>query len=239
MQSYEEARHRGFDNLPVRDADGHIRRMVRNDALRAAKSWDVLETEAVPIDTDLLVARDAPVFSLLDRFAHRDILFCLGRQGIDGVVTVYDLNQPAAHLFAFGLILICESELADLLRRHLGENPGVAKERAEAVLGRGRMGVRRWDRARAENNDLHLSSSLTFGEKLELLPHFGLEELAARLAVAPDRLLAQLDEIKALRDALAHYDDGDRLADPHRVYEQMRRTYAVAQRIASEAAAPE
>lgn len=116
-ETYEQASDLGFDDLPVRDHDGQIRRMVSAAALRDANdTWDVLDSEAVVLDADSLVAREAPVFSLLDRFVERDVLFALGRRGVDGVVTIYDLNQPAAHLLGFGLILISEADVG----RHAG-----------------------------------------------------------------------------------------------------------------------
>jgi hypothetical protein len=102
---------------------------------------DFLESKAVQLTADQLVSRDAPAFALLERLAEEgsQILFCLGRRGVDGVVTVYDLNQPAAHLFGFGLVLICEAELGRLLRERLGEDPIEARRRAVAVIGKGRM----------------------------------------------------------------------------------------------------
>jgi hypothetical protein len=230
---YNEARERGFDNLPVQDSDGRIRRVVSTSALANATDWDFLRSAATPLSTDQLVARDAPAFSLLERLGDEetDLLFCLGRRGVDGLVTVYDLNQPAAHLLGFGLVLICEAELGRVLRECLGEDPSTARERVEAVIGRGRMGVRRWERAREADIEVHLASTLTFGEKCELLPEYGLGDLAARLRVEGEWLMAELREIRALRDALAHYDDEDRLADPVWVHERMHRTHSLAQRI--------
>jgi hypothetical protein len=232
--TYKNARERGFDYLPVRDADGLIRRVIPTAALENAQTWDFLESEAIPLSADQLVARDAPAFTLLDRLAERDgdLLFCLGRHGVDGVVTVYDLNQPAAHLFGFGLILICEAEVTRTLRMNLGEDPAEAKTRAEEILGHRVLGIRRWERARSENSELHLASSLTFGEKCKLLPRYGLDELALALSVAPAWLESELAEIKDLRNAIAHYDEDVKLADPTWVHDVMRRTHALAQRVA-------
>jgi hypothetical protein len=36
-----------FDYLPVRDADGFIRRLVPTASLATAESWDFLESEAI------------------------------------------------------------------------------------------------------------------------------------------------------------------------------------------------
>ena len=238
--TYEEARERGFDYLPVRDADGLIRRLVPTASLATAENWDFLGSDAIQLSTDQLVARDSPAFSLLDRLAERDgeLLFCLGRHGVDGVVTVYDLNQPEAHLFGFGLVLICEAEVTRVLRQHLGEDPEEAKKRAREVLGRRALGIRRWDRARGENSELHLASSLTFGEKCKLLPYYGLDDLASGLGVEPLWLDSELREINALRNAIAHYDDEVKLTDPVWVHDIMRRTHVLAQRIAESATPP-
>jgi hypothetical protein len=236
QETFKEASRLGYDFLPVRDDDGVIRRVVATAVLRNSNGWDGVAAGMQVIETDSLVARDAPVFSLLDRFAVREVLFSLGRGGVDGVVTVYDLNQPAAHLFGFGLVLICEAELARVLRDRLGEDPSSAKARAERILGKRSMGVRRWQDARKRDKELHLASTLTFGEKLKLLPALGLTDLAARLGLNPDELMADLAEVKELRNALAHYDDEDRLADPKWVHSRMRLANALCRRLVDDRA---
>ena len=123
-----------------------------------------------------------------------------------------------------------------MLRQHLGEDPEEAKKRAGEVLDRRALGMRRWNRARRENSELHLASSLTFGEKCNLLPHYGLEDLASSLGVDPAWLDSELREINALRNAIAHYDDEVKLTDPVWVHDIMRRTHLLAQRIAESAA---
>jgi hypothetical protein len=233
-KTYHEACKRGFDHLPVRDSDGMIRRVVPTAALANVDSWEGAERHAAPLNADLLIARDAPAFSLLERLAHGsgDVLFCLGRDGVDGVVTVFDLNQPAAHLLGFGLVLICEAEVTRVVRQHLGEDPETAKQRVEAGLTHRPIGIKRWERARQVNTELHLASSLTFGEKCELLPEYGLPDLAERLGVDEEQLMEELLAIKELRDALAHYDDADRLAHPEWVHARMRRAHVLAQQLA-------
>jgi hypothetical protein len=226
--AYEQGTEMGFDVLPIREADGEIRRFVRTDALRAKKTWRSVDAEALPLGADHLVARDAPVFSLIERFAqHPELtaLFCLGRAGVDGVVTVYDLNQPPAHLFAFGLVLICEAELASVLRSQLGDDPDHAVERAQVALKKNSRGIKRWLRARTADSDIHLAAALSFEEKLQLLPRFGLDQLASRLAVQADGLLQELVAVKDFRNALAHYDESDRLNDVDWVLASMRRSH--------------
>jgi hypothetical protein len=201
---------------------------VRTDALRAKKTWRSVDAEALPLGADHLVARDAPVFSLIERFAqHPEVaaFFCLGRGGVDGVVTVYDLNQPPAHLFAFGLVMICEAELAGVLRSHLGDDPDHALERAQETLKKNSRGIKRWLRARHADSDIHLAAALSFEEKLQLLPRLGLDELASTLGVQADALLEELVAVKDFRNALAHYDESDRLNDADWVLASMRRSH--------------
>lgn len=89
-------------------------------------------------------------------------------------------------------------------RPDLGGDPSEAAKRVEAVLGRRPIGIKRWERARKHNGELHLASSLTFGERCELLPTYGLEQLASLLVVESAWLKSELWVIKELRDALAH-----------------------------------
>jgi len=90
-----------FDVLPVAEEDGRIVRFVRRTALLGhnSDSWQGVRFE--DIHPDDIVSASSPLFELLGRFSReRPRLFVLGRRRIDGIVTVYDLNQPAAHQFA-------------------------------------------------------------------------------------------------------------------------------------------
>jgi hypothetical protein len=173
-ETYAIAQERGFDQLPVLERDRKIRRLVPTRMLVRHQGWDTAEGDMEPITADLLVARDAPAFSLLERFEQAPALFTLGRDGIDGIVTVYDLNQPPAHVLGFGLALIVESGVSDLLRDHLGEDPEEALASAAAILGTKAPGIEYWKKARKADADVHLASKLGFGEKLRILPSHGL-----------------------------------------------------------------
>lgn len=135
QSTYEIATERGYDVLPVQDGTGSIVSTVARDTLRDQKSWDAVLVRQEPLTAERLVAREAPVLRLLDRLEAQEVLFTLGRSGVDGVVTIYDLNQPAAHLLGFGMALICESDVTRELRASLGEDPDTAYARAHAVLG--------------------------------------------------------------------------------------------------------
>jgi hypothetical protein len=230
-ETYETAIVRGYDVLPVRRGSAPITETVTTESLCGAESWSAALRDVQSLTAERLVARESSVFRLLDRLEQHDVLFTLGRSGVDGVVTVYDLNQPAAHLFGFGLALICESDVLRTLRVELGEDPDVAYERARQVLGSSR-GLSTWKRARKGGRELHVASSLMLGEKLRLLRKLGLERLADEHRVSPGCLSQELTDIQELRNALAHYDeDDDRLEDPRWTFERMRTAQQFADRV--------
>lgn len=231
--THEHAAKHGYDHLPVRDDDGVIRRVVPTRALEHTDSWAHAFGEATSISTDQLAARDAPVFSLLERLQTHEVLFTLGRDGVDGVVTIFDLNQPAAHLLGFGLALICESEIARILQLQLGDEPQPAEDAVADVLGAKAPGLRRYRKAREADANVQLSASLMFGEKLKVLSEESLEGLAERRGVPASEMKRQLEEIKDLRNAIGHSDNAkDRLADPHWVHARMTLAYSLARWIA-------
>jgi hypothetical protein len=227
-ETFAIAGERGYDILPVRREDGAIRTTVATKLLAYADSWDAVLPHQESLTPDRLVARESPVLRLLDRLHEHAILFTLGRSGVDGVVTVYDLNQPAAHLFAFGMALICEADVAETLRRVLGEDPDHAFAVAAETLSAS-PGLRRWKRMRRTDDELHIASTLMFGEKLTLLRATGLEKLAQLHGLPPDAIARDLEGICALRNAVGHYDD--QLDDPEWVFDRMRLAQSFAERV--------
>jgi hypothetical protein len=231
-ETCEIAVERGFDFLPVEDSHGQILSTIATSELRGASSWDEVLPQQQPLTPDRLVARESPVLRLLERLEQHPILFTLGRGGVDGVVTIYDLNQPAAHLFGFGMALICEADVTEALRSELGEDPNEAYSRAHAVIGRRSRGLAAWKRARLADRELHVASMLTFGEKLTVLRGNGLAALADIHGINEASFLVELKEICALRNAIGHYnDDDDRLNDPRWTFERMRLVQRFADRV--------
>lgn len=231
-QTCDLAVERSFDILPIEDADGQILSTIATLDLQAASSWDDVLPHRKPLTPDRLVAREAPVLRLLERLERHEILFTLGRGGVDGVVTIFDLNQPAAHLFGFGMALICEADVTEALRAELGEEPDVAHHRAAQILKNSRS-LAAWMRARAAGQELHVASRLTFGEKLAVLRENGLAVLAASHGVAPAALDAELRDICDLRNAIGHYnhEDDDHLKDPQWTMERMKLAQRFADRV--------
>jgi hypothetical protein len=230
--TYELATERGYDILPVEDASGSIVSTVATRTLDQATSWEAVLAQQELLTPERLVAREAPVLRLLDRLEQHEILFTLGRTGVDGVVTIYDLNQPAAHLLGFGMALICESDVTRELRATLGEDPDAAYQRAHDALGKTSRRLAAWKHDRSAGRELHVAAALMFGEKLAILRKRGFASLAAVHGLTEDALIDELEEIAALRNAIGHYDEqDDRLADPQWTFKRMKVARRYAERV--------
>ena len=185
----------------------------------------------MPLTADILVSADAPALSVLDRLVGKAVLFTLGASGVDGVITIYDLNQPSAHLLGFGLVLVCEEALARWIRLQLGSDADKAAEKVRRLNAAG-SGYARWKKLR--NTDRHgdLASALTFGEKIGVIEALGPEELARHYQIDASDLLTKLEHMRELRNAIGHYDEG-RLDDPAWVHMRMLETRDIARNLAS------
>jgi hypothetical protein len=228
-----------FDFLPVRGRDGSIKSFVETAALAGISSWEGLVDIEQPIDVDLLVAESSPLFSLLERFHHHPILLVLTRDGIGGIVTVFDLNQPAAHQFAFGLALVIEAEVADVIRTDLRDGPlhetvddRVIRElEREPALTSARK-LRKWRAIRRRGDHIDVLAALGFDEKLNLLTRLGLagdlrSRCVDRYQDSDAALVNDLRrEVKELRNDIAHERIG--LLDHKKMYERIRLTYELA-----------
>lgn len=203
------ASHQGFDWLPLKDPDGIIRRMVEVAKLEGVKSWKQARSRSEVIGVERIVAGSAPMFSILDRFDDPRPLMCLGPKGIDRIVTVYDLNQPAAHHFGFALALVVEAEVTAAIEESLttAEHDLANCEGVILACGVRPTALKYWHRDRS----LALVPSLSFEPKLTVLKTYGLEALVKRVGShyssaksVREQLLRDLADTNALRDAVAH-----------------------------------
>jgi hypothetical protein len=242
-----------FDVLPVEETDGRIVRYVLRDDLETHRSdpWDQVEFKA--IRPDEIVSSVNPLLDLLDRFdPSTPRLFVLGRQHIDRIVTVYDLNQPAAHHFAFALAIVVEAALARAIEerarvetRSPDEDVAVDADRwiREQVLelsnrySHAKARAEAWHAKTERGTQVRLTSELLLQDKIALIDRIGLTNDLARRCRQPycrsdKELLAALDRVRKLRNAVAH--DREELADEWSVCTWMRTTYHLAQDLASE-----
>jgi hypothetical protein len=235
-----------FDVLPVREDDGRIVRLASREHLDAHESetdWDGFAFDQIYPDD--IVSATTPLLEVLERLSpHKPRLFVLGRRHIDGIATIYDLNQPAAHLFAFGLALVVEAELSQALEEaarrgphkldiEVDENLASDIENAsEEGFSDARKRVRSWRKKAELGEQVRLSQELSFSDKIGLIEVMGLApQLANRCrapygASGPDLVQCLKNEVKELRNAVAH--DRGELADERILWRWMLTTYHVA-----------
>jgi hypothetical protein len=122
------------------------------------------------------MAESSPLFALLGRFDDTPILFVLRRDGVSGIVTVFDLNQPAAHQFAFGLALVVEGEVADVVATDAAKRGDgvtvdetlvpVLEQKPKLVSNRD---LDTWRRKKRRGEQLDVLESIGFAAKIGLL----------------------------------------------------------------------
>ncbi|HTX06961.1 MAG TPA: hypothetical protein VME22_00035 [Solirubrobacteraceae bacterium] len=226
----DEATRNSFDLLPVRTGHRPITRMISRAALESLNDWSQLADLVMPLTADVLVSADAPALSVLDRLDRHSVLFTLGAAGVEGVITIYDLNEPSAHLLGFGLVLVCEEALTAWIRPHLGSDADQAAAKIRALKAVG-SGFRRWKRLRDADRHGDLATALTLWEKIRVIEGLGPAELAQRIGIESTDLLPRLERVRELRNAIGHYDE-ESLADPTWVHTRMVETRDLARSLA-------
>lgn len=226
-----EATRNGFDLLPVRKGDRPITHTITRAALAGLSDWAQLDQVVIPLTADVLVSADAPALSVLDRLDRHSVLFTLGAAGVEGVITIYDLNEPSAHLLGFGLVLVCEEALAAWIRPRLGTDVDQAAAKIRTLNAAG-SGFGRWRRLRDADRHGDLATALTLGEKIRVIEGLGPAELAQRVSLASADLVPKLKRVRELRNAIGHYDE-ESLADPTWVHKRMVETRDLARNLAT------
>lgn len=234
-----------YDVLPIVESDGRIVKYVRRQVLenhRADADWTYVSLcEILPDD---LATATTPLLDLLGRFTReRPRLFVLGRHGVDGIVTVFDLNQPAAHQFGFGLALVVEAELSREIEGAAaisgGESDtdvddgiyrriqGLGRERHKDIRSRAAA----WRSKIDAGEQLRLTNELVFADKILLVKKMRLGQTLGDRVSAPhgphvSRFFAAVEQVRALRNAVAH--DREELANEWKVYKWMQTTMQLA-----------
>jgi hypothetical protein len=234
----EHAVNQGYDWMPVRDDDGMIRQLVETKKLKGLEKFSEVKDQARKVTVADLVGTETPIFSILKRLQDRPFLLCLGRSGIDGIVTPYDLNQPAAHYFGFALAIVIESEMARAIEKELVDDEEIARIAEEE--GVGKKWVTNWREAKQSSTQPRLVNLLSFGDKITLLKRAGASPLMARCsalhfpeAISIEKMLAYLREVLDLRDAVAH--EKPTLHEHSVMFQRLRIAHSLAHAFTAEA----
>jgi hypothetical protein len=204
-------------------------------------TWDGFRFEGIQADD--IVSSTTPLLDVLERLhPERPRLFVLGRRSIEAIVTIYDLNQPAAHHLAFALALVIEAELGGAIERHARYSDDeldtdvderLASEALRlpaAQYGGAHRRVSTWRRKLRAGEQVRFLQELVFHDKLGLVSQMGLsQELAGRCRSPYDDAEALIrtlnEEVRSLRNAVAH---ARALPEEKEIWRWMRSTHHLA-----------
>jgi len=215
LAAFERAETHGYDWMPLRDRDGQVTRLVSRSELqrlRDQRTFPDVRRLGRPISVRHLISLESPIHVLVRRLADEPFLCCLGPNGVEHVVTRWDLAHPGAQQFAFGLALVVEAELGACLTNSMTESDFrkviATLDESNTLRTRGE----KWMRRTSRKEGLGFVESLTFGQKMALLDKSAdarrrLSEIARGglwERHQPHRLRADLDEIRKMRNGLGH-----------------------------------
>lgn len=182
---------KAFDFLPVRD-DGRVVGLLHAIECRENDGSGLVREAMIPLHEGIVASAEKTILDFMVSALKDPCQFVVGEDGIEGLVTLSDLQRMPAQAALFTLAMGIEGRLADLLLRVIGADP------SEALVHRA---IDQGPRSKIESyiaSDSYVSwpLALMFGQKIELAIQLGL----------PAVLADQLDEWRELRNALAHLD---------------------------------
>lgn len=181
----------GFDQVPV-EHDGHIIGVLERKpeiVSGPVKQW------MRQLDDAILIPGDAPVARFIRLAAHSSYRLVVTDDGITGVVTRSDLIKLPVRIFAFTLVTHLESMIAAAIRAAYPNDDGWLQHLDKG--GQDRVQAE-WRRRRQQLLDPPLLECTTFYQKYNaLVGCYAMDEEAC----------AELDQIRQLRNTIAHGDD--------------------------------
>lgn len=138
----------------------------------------------------------AGIFRVLQKRSH---VFVVAGSSVSGIVTLADLNKPAARIYLFGVISLLEMHLTFWISEHYEDD---AWKRAISD-GRLRRAEELLERRRDSGQDLSLLDCLQFCDKRDLV--LGSDQAVETLdLVVKKRVEGRLKEAEKMRNNLAH-----------------------------------
>jgi CBS domain-containing protein len=185
-----------FDFLPVREnADGPIIGLFRRtDATETGSAC--VSRIMQPLSGDILIGADAPLLDFVYAADTHPCRLVLGRRGIEGLVTLSDIQRLPVRTVLFSLFIHLELLLTDALRRDLGPDQPpfdlLSPDRAAKTR-------ERWEAAKNADMDRDQFNALQFGDKKSIAKKRRL------LGISASRINEDLERIERdLRNPIAH-----------------------------------
>lgn len=188
-----------FDFLPVRDQpDGPIVGLFRRKEVQNADGRRVSDVMQ-PLTGDILIGADAPLLDFVYLADQRRCRLVIDRRGIEGLVTLSDIQRLPVRTVLFSLFIHLELLLTDALRKELGpDRPPfdiLSDTRANEARGQ-------WEKAKAAGMDRDPFNALQFGDKKTIAKKLKLFGLSGT------KINVELERIERdLRNPIAHGAD--------------------------------
>ena len=156
---------------------------------------------AQQFDIQDLVSSYSPIYQSLQRLCERKRLFVLGRKGVEGIVTVADLQKQPVRLMLFAAVSLLE--MAMLAKIRLSFTDGrwftmLKSERADAALS---LHTKRLNKGQ----DIDLADCLQLCDKATIL--LKNSDLGAWGFASKSKANHFFGRVQTLRDNLAHAQD--------------------------------
>ena len=151
---------------------------------------------------DTLVSWYAPIRHCLPRLCQQEWLFVLGRDGVEGIVTLADLQKQPVRMMLFSIVSLLEMALLRLIRKRY------PNEEWRDLLSEDRIeGVKRlFDQRKDKGQQIDLADCLQICDKSTIL--LRAEGLCGVWGFSSKRRANEFfDDLQTLRDNLAHSQD--------------------------------
>lgn len=187
---------RDFDVAGVQEAkDGRVIGFVRRENLTDGNVRDHLER----FRTRDLVSDSIPLAGIFEVLREQNHVFVVVGPSVRGIITVADLNKPAARIYLFGLVSLLEMHLTFWISRHY------EGESWTEVLSPGRLEKARslLEERKAKKQELGLLDCLQFCDRRDIV--LASSETCETLELEdPSDAKELLKNAEDIRDNLAH-----------------------------------
>lgn len=193
VQVAEDLRHRGFDECGVR-RNGWVREIIHVDRLTGGNVGD----HAAPVSLERLAAPSTPLWSCLPHLVASGPLFLLGNNGIDGIVTVADLDKQPARLLMFGLVSMLEMAMVSFIRAEYSDESWCKHLADPRIVAANELLAKRRDLGR----EIDLLECLQIADKATICSKT--KEIRDIFGISKGKLKKLFERLENVRNNLAH-----------------------------------
>ena len=196
-----------YDYLPVTDAEGNgPERIVGLYPTRALAAEEGAPAERIderlcPLSEDLLIGAKASIRDYIRDGHAKPVRLVISEAGVDGLITLADLQKPPARVALFALVTGFEVTMSNVIRRRFPCDRWMQY----LSCGQRQKLVKQIEKSQSEDHDNFVESILftRFCDKRDIL----VKSKSFELHCSNSEALKELKTIGDLRDRLAHAND--------------------------------